>query len=187
MRTKRELVTGIAVTALLAWSVGLGCWPVVIWSPLNCSYEDIDISSGRIRRQHYLLGICVHETIVDTALSQFADPDGKRLAPEWRQVNTFSPMVHYSPHHQFHGAIYQAKQIEEFWEIVPFTPAAKREITRTLIFLWHRDGSYLSASRYLAPIEALVEKAVRTRRQAATLIDTRDLPRVDEMERRHRT
>ena len=63
------------------------------WSPLNCRHQDIDIKSGRLRFQRYLLFCKVSEQIRESPISEAI---GDELAdtsnsPEWHRVNTFSP------------------------------------------------------------------------------------------------
>ena len=80
------------------------------WSPLNCWHEEVDITTGRIRRQWILLFVKVSESIEDTPLSEVVlkgqPPSG---TPQWHRVNTFSPGIHYSPHYRFHGAGHQIR------------------------------------------------------------------------------
>jgi hypothetical protein len=40
------------------------------WSPLNCWHEEVDITTGRIRRQWMLLFVKVAESIEETPLSE---------------------------------------------------------------------------------------------------------------------
>src|SRR5436309_1304498 len=107
----RFKVTLISVLLILVggWVVGLGCYPFLTWSPLNCRYEDIDINTGRIRHQRLLLGICISERIEDSSISRELQLGG---APaDWRRANTFSPLVGYSPHYIFHSAVSQAREL----------------------------------------------------------------------------
>jgi hypothetical protein len=65
------------------------------WSPLNCWHEEVDITTGRIRRQRILLFVKVAESIEETPLSKVVlrgqPPTG---TPLWHRINTFSPGTH---------------------------------------------------------------------------------------------
>lgn len=113
---RRTLCVAVVIAALAIWVVGLGCWPVLVWSRLNCSCEDIDINSGRIRHRRYLLGICVYTTVEETSLSRVASAGGAVESANWRCVNTFSPLVHHSPHYRYHNAICHANLLCPFRE-----------------------------------------------------------------------
>src|SRR5688572_11297203 len=70
---------------------------VFVWSPLHCWHEYVDIRSGRLRFQHYLLYVCVSDRTEETWLSRAVPtPLGP---PAWRRVNTFSPGARHSPHY----------------------------------------------------------------------------------------
>jgi hypothetical protein len=173
MRWKYGLLAFVLL--LLAWVVGLGCWPFIIWSPLNCQYQEVDIKSGRIRYQQYLVGLCVHERVEDTTFSRLVRPNDDGPPAEWHVVNTFSPLVRYSPHHRYHGAIYQIALVEGMLGLARFTPAAQQQLAKNVLQLWQHDGSYSSASAYLEKVEPLVERFAGSPRT----IDVADLPPTD--------
>lgn len=75
----------VFLSATLAWVVGLGCWPLVAWSPLNCWHDDIDITTGRIRHQRYLLGMCISERVEDSALSRQLAPPAADSVTDWKR------------------------------------------------------------------------------------------------------
>jgi hypothetical protein len=175
--TQRRLVLFAVLFSIAAtWIVGLGCWPLLIWSPLNCRHEDIDITSGRIRYQKCLLGLCVYEFVTDTEMSLLVRPNENGSPAVWRRANTFSPLVHYSPHYSYHAAIYQVRSIEAMWSMASFTPAAKQKIVQNVLFLWQRDGHDRTAGRYLNSIDSLIEELTRSRRGDEKAIDIADLP-----------
>ncbi len=174
MRLRSVLV--LLVGLILAWVVGLGCWPFLTWSSLNCRCEDVDITSGKVRYQQYLFGFCVHERTVDTGMSLLVPSDDNGSPPEWRRVNTFSPLVHYSPHHGYHGAIYQIHLIDGMSAEVRFSPAARQRIIQDVLHLWQRDGSYVSASDYLQRVESLLSNSAGSPQK---MIEAADLPSTD--------
>jgi hypothetical protein len=171
----------VFLVAVLIWVVGLGCWPVLIWSPLNCWCDDIDINSGRIRYRHYLVGLLVRSSIEETELSRLAVAEGKEEPPDWHTSNTFSPFVHHSPHYTYHGASSQVRQLEMMWGCAPFTVAAKRQIARNILLLWQRDRDYHSVGQYLNEFDSLLNRRwtmVHPREwiESKDPIDTKDLP-----------
>jgi hypothetical protein len=168
----RNVLIFLGVVALL-WVVVLGGWPFITWSPLNCRCEDVDVTSGRLRYQQYLLGFCLSETIEDTCISRLVSPNGSELPAIWHRVNTFSPLVHYSPHHSYHAAIGQIKLVEGMLSTANFTLAAKQRIAKDILFLWQRDGSYFSVGDYLDQLEVLVEKSIASPQKP---INVADLP-----------
>jgi len=129
------------------WVVGLGCYPFVTWSPLNCRHEDIDINTGRIRHQRLLLGICVSERIVDSPISR--ELGIKEVAPDWRRANTFSPCVGRSPHYVFHSGIHQTRELEIIWQLAEFKPEAKKTAARTVLRLWQTGQRDDAADGYI--------------------------------------
>ena len=34
----------VVLVAVVTWLIGFGCWPILIWSSLNCWSDDIDIN-----------------------------------------------------------------------------------------------------------------------------------------------
>ena len=173
MKRKFIYITIVAVAAI--WVVGLGCWPLVVWSQLNCHHEDVDINSGRIRRQHYLLGLCVCETIEETSLSHLIMAETEKKPAEWRRVNTFSPLVHYSPHYKYHAAIYQISKVDQMWGSVPFTTAAKQRMAEDVLSLWQTGRGYFPVDDYLCKVESIHDK----RLAGGEPIDVNELPAIE--------
>ena len=146
-------VLSIFLVLIVGWVAGLGCYPLVMWSPLNCRHDDIDIDTGQIRQQRYLLGLCVRERIEDSPVSRELQLAG--IAPDWRRANTFSPLVRHSPHYAFHSAIHQTRLLELVWQTAPFTPAARKRTSQDVLRLWQtgqRDGA---ADGYIDALSAL--------------------------------
>ncbi|MAG93549.1 MAG: hypothetical protein CMJ48_07350 [Planctomycetaceae bacterium] len=146
-------IFAVLLLVLAGWVVGLGCYPFVTWSPLNCRYEEIDINTGRIRHQHLLLGICVSERIEDSAISrQLRTSD---VVPDWRRANTFSPCVDHSPHYVFHSSIHQTRELERIRQLAAFTPDARKLASREVLRLWQTEQRDDAADAYIDALSAL--------------------------------
>jgi hypothetical protein len=137
----------------------------VQWSPLNCWHEDVDITTGRIRRQWILLFVKVSEVIEETPLSKVVSRgEPATEPPEWHRVNTFSPGIHYSPHYRYHGAGFQIRALAELWNdsAPPDFPAELKEATaRHVLALW-REGSDYRAGDYIMQLYELVDNNDRS-------------------------
>lgn len=171
MRLKGAIVV-VFLLVTLAWVVGLGCWPLVRWSPLHCWQDEIDIATGRIRHQRYLLGICISERVEDSAISRQLPPPAANSLADWKRVNTFSPLVYHSPHYIYHSAIHQSRELELLWQMSSFTSKAKSKSARDVVYLWQQGKSYTLAGRY---IDALSKIALAQNGGAAS-IDVDQLP-----------
>jgi hypothetical protein len=177
---KKRLLYLVAILVALAfWVVGLGAWPLVQWSALNCSHDDIDINSGRIRRQHFLVGLCVNESVEESSLSRLVSEVAAERPPEWHRVNTFSPMVHHSPHYRYHGAIEQIREIEAIWQLAPFTAEAKRQVARDVLSLWQVDEGDSLVNDYLNPLSQFIPQ-----RREPEPIGAGDLPSIETIKKR---
>lgn len=138
------------LVALIGVPIALCLVGVIPWTPVNCEYQDVDISSGRLRFTRCFFWIPVRQQVEDSALTKFLAPeDLGRAPPEWRRVNTFSPGVRHSPHHRYHGAVSQIESLSGLWDLSQFTPGARRASARRMLELWRRGGSYFAASEYL--------------------------------------
>lgn len=178
---RRTIYVVVSLAVAATWVVGFGCWPVVTWSRLNCRYEDVDINSGRVRYQHYLLGLCVLETIEETSLSRLVADETEKKPAEWHRANTFSPMVLYSPHHRYHAAIFQISKLDLLWASADFTPTAKRQMGRDVLSLWQIGKGYFPVSDYLNAVESVCSKRLASKEP----IDIKELPtRASILERR---
>jgi len=154
LTSRNAWVSAVLLGLVAAWLFGLGGYPLVQWSGLNCTHEDIDIRTGRIRTTHILAGLKASERAQDSALTKALTGDDLRGAEaDWHRVNTFSPGVHYSPHYSFHGAIHQARLFEELYEYNHLSPQARREIALTILELWREKRSYFSAGRLLRELD----------------------------------
>ncbi|MFO1040770.1 MAG: hypothetical protein U0941_03240 [Planctomycetaceae bacterium] len=133
------------------------------WSPLICSHQDVDFTTGRIRHIRYLFFCQVGDTTKDTWLSR--EMGGSNTGPDWRRVNTFSPGFGYSPHYRFHGAIHQIDTLEHVDNMVPFDSNARHQVAQTLLTLWRNSDSDFAANEFVAKISqaavAMHERGVR--------------------------
>lgn len=176
--TRRHLICRWAVVfvlsapALLIGASLLGFFP---WSPINCSHRDVDIRSGRVRFTRYILWLCVHESVEDSALTRALQPeDFAATIPAWRHAVTLSPGLSHSPHYIFHSAITQIRELELVWKHAEFTQAARRASAQRILQLWQQGGCDDDARPYL---QALGELALDGDSKQRT-IDERDLPRL---------
>lgn len=154
LTARNAWVPAVLLGLVVAWLVGLGGYPLIQWSRLNCTHEDIDIRTGRIRTTHILTGLKASERTEDSALTKaLAGDDLRGAEPDWHRVNTFSPGVHYSPHYRFHGAISQARFLEKLCEYHHLSPQAGREIALTILELWRDKGSDFSVGSFLRELD----------------------------------
>ena len=115
----------------------------------------------------------VTSSIRDSVLTGVLSPEDLSVRPaDWHPVTTLSPGQHYSPHHYFHGAIFQIHMLESCWETGKMTPAARREMARQVMQLWREEGRYHRAGDY---IEAAWEQAGEARKRGKVM-DMNDLP-----------
>lgn len=156
----------VIVTALLSvFLLAVVVIPFFIpWSPLNCWHEEVDITTGRIRRQWILLFVTVAESIEETPLSEVVlrgQPPTE--TPQWQRINTFSPGVQYSPHYRYHGAGQQIRELAELWQLPPpqsFPEELKEPTARHVLALW-QEGSDSHAGDYLTELSALLHDESR--------------------------
>ena len=169
---RRTLCLAVLLALTATWVIGLGCWPFVTWSRLNCSCEDIDINSGRIRYRRYLLGLHVHTSIAETSLSRQVSADAGVDDPNWRCVNTFSPLVHHSPQYRYHGAISDVRLLESFWRTGRFTSSAQRQMARDILLLWQGNEGTSRTIHYLNEVDSMFSG------RDEKVIDIGDLPTI---------
>jgi len=135
------------------------------WSPINCRYEEVDITTGRLRFSRYLFYCKVSERIEETALSKMLPEDiVSESTPQWRKVNTFSVGCNYSPHHQFHSAIVQIRFLSGIWEMSQqygLTDSTKRAMALHVLALWQHDGSDRLAAEYISVFSEMDNENIR--------------------------
>lgn len=97
-----------------------------------------------------MLAYCnVSTHVEETWLSKASAVPSDRA--DWRQVNTFSPGMRYSPHYQFHDAINQIKALELLDDQAPFDQTERRTIAATVISKW-QSGSDTEAANYVRAV-----------------------------------
>jgi hypothetical protein len=176
MKRKTAILGFLLVFFIAIWVVGLGCWPFLHWSPLNRWHEKVDLNTGRIRRQWELLGIYVSDTIEESAISRILATEIADKPANWRIVNTFSPLVNYSPHYSYHAAIWQIQELELDWKVVPFTEEAKKQAARDILMLWQLGKGYNPVNKYMQEIETISEKRIKNKPMENKPITVDDLP-----------
>lgn len=144
------------ISLVCGWLIGLGGWPLIIWSPLNCRHDEIDINSGRIRTQRFLAGVCISERVTESPVS--LEVANTTARPDWRRVNTFSPFVNHSPHYSFHAAINQARELKIIWKLSAYTPEARLKSCQELLQRWQAGNSDDGAAEFIRGLTATVSK-----------------------------
>lgn len=177
MFTKRAVWwwwAGVAVV-LLASPFALSLVGLLPWSPINCWHYDVDIRSGRILYTRYFAFLPVSQHTEESVLScALQSPDLLDLQPDWRRVLTLSPSVRNSPHYAYHSAFGQIRDLESYWKMGDFTPAAQRASAKRILQLWQEGNCDDAAKPYLM---AIMDIAVR-KNLAHEVTDERDLPPV---------
>jgi hypothetical protein len=136
-------------------------------------WDEVDIHSGRIRRSDYVLSIRVRQTIEASSLSrELAVLKQDAGEPDWRTVNTFEGTHRVSPNYMYHGAIYQMRLLEQVWQLIAFTPEARRQVAATVLDLWQTGRGDDQAYRY---IQAVAEVAWEVK-DSGRPVDVADLP-----------
>ncbi len=156
-KSRRKKVIAISSIVLLALFVVY--YPYLFaWSEMCCQYQEVDIKSGRLRFTRYLFYCKVSEHIEESIFSKTLLPeDLVKKQPDWNRVNTFSPGLRHSPHHAYHGAISQIKNVDLIWKLRQFSPEAKRKAVQRVLFLWQTGGNYFAADEYLGALNDLTD------------------------------
>ena len=171
-RTLRRCSFAAAVL-LLASPFALSLVGLLPWSPINCWSYDLDINSGRILYTRYFAFVQVARHVEESGLSRALDLGSNAPAqPDWRRVHTFSPGVRHSPHHAFHSAINQIKEMEMSWNLGEFTPSARQASARTVLQLWQKGETDDPVRPYLVAIREVALRA----NSASAATDEQDLP-----------
>jgi len=144
------------------------------WTPLNCTDESIDITSGRKRVEKHFLYMKVADRIEETPLSgAYRELVGEPGQPDWRRVNTFSPGVSHSPHYIYHSALISARQLTEAFGSQRFTDRARKQAVLTFLGLLQSEGNDGKAGDYAWAVFSL---ACDAKRRDAAEVDVGDLP-----------
>lgn len=148
------------------------------WTKLNCTDQEMDINSGRLRFSRYVLFCRVSQRIEDSPLSTALPPDAHpRGYPEWQHVNRFSPGVHHSPHFAFHSGIFQIRSLVDAWEMLRLTPNLRQRTALHVLALWKHEGRDSLASRYITELSNLEGNS---RREGYILkLETLEMPKLE--------
>lgn len=120
------------------------------WSPINCSYQDIDIYTGRVRYTTMVYWIPFKREIQHTVISKALEIKSLTSTQgNWKRVNTFSPGVRHSPNHDLHGAFSLIKKLELVWNINDFDSKARKLSAEKVLHLWIESGSNFGADEYI--------------------------------------
>ncbi|QDU55498.1 hypothetical protein [Aeoliella mucimassa] len=157
MKPKTILLTAVSLL-LLGWIVGLGCYPLLMWSPLNCRHEYVDLQSGRIMRQQIVLGMAVRERVEESPISRVLATD--QVPADWQRVQTFSPCVDHSPHYRYHGCLQQMRELQMIWELGHMTVEAQRKSAVELLKHWQQDDSGQAAEEFLNHLSETMHASV---------------------------
>jgi hypothetical protein len=144
------MIAGVSAMLLAAFPLSLaGLFP---WSGLNCWTTEIDVYSGRSRYTRYLYWIPIKRSFFDTALTKELTPeDLSGLPSEWHPVDTGSPRIHHSPHHVYHGALSQIRDLEYLWKRTGANKELRRSNAIQILRLWQK-GDDLDAQHFLDKI-----------------------------------
>jgi hypothetical protein len=172
VKTKACVVLAVSLCVL---SGGFAYSVLNPWSRINCTYEDIDIRTGRVRFQRHILFLKVTDRIKKTSISKMWEGHfGDYPDPVWRRVNTFwgFDAGGHSPHHAYHGAIGAGRVLEKGIALALYSEEAQEKAIHTFFELLQAEESDLLASRYA---HFLSERA-----EDGLVIDQNDVPLPDE-------
>ncbi|HEX4146431.1 MAG TPA: hypothetical protein VHY91_23215 [Pirellulales bacterium] len=159
---RRRIVRWVIAVALGAPVLALGAsyFGLFAWSRINCSIQSVDITTGRLRDIRYVFWLPVHCQIHDSRLTAALRPEdlaGK--VADWHPVNTLSPGIQHSPHHAFHLATWQIRELELLWGLGHFGPSLRRASALRVLALWQQSGNYREAGSYLQALNNLLTSA----------------------------
>ena len=150
-----KFLLGLVLIVILSCA---GCFPD---STVNCWQSEIDILTGRNRYSYFLLGVPLYRSVQDSALTRVLSEEEQRTPVRlWRTVTRLSPGRNYSPHYFYHGAIFQAGELEYVWNTLGLTTPARRESARRALREWRQHGSDRSVQKYIYSLEGLEENEV---------------------------
>ena len=123
------------------------------WSRINVTESEIDLLSGRVRRTVYLYWLNVGESYYDTPLSkelhngQLCNSEGT-----WVPYGSSGIYVKHSPHYAYHGALFQAKQLEMIWVMNETETSQRKKQGSELLGLWRSNNSDEEGGDYIRNI-----------------------------------
>ncbi len=145
------IVIGVVLAIVVLPLVVPGFKP---WTEINCRHQDINIKTGQARYSRYLWYVKTSEVVKDTPISVALGGkviDVAEIEP-WFRVNTFSPGLRHSPHYAYHGALSQARQMEEIAVVAELSSEEKREIAENILKLWQTGKGYFPVDDYLQTV-----------------------------------
>jgi hypothetical protein len=128
-------------------------FPVLsIFPPRVYSHEqEVDLSTGRMRSNQYVLFCRTKSDVQETALSEALagrPPVGEEL---WVCVDKSSPAgPQTSAHCPYQRATRQITSMWELWEVHRFEPDAKVKSATQLLRVWRRGGNDHAAGEYVS-------------------------------------
>lgn len=149
MKRIAKWMTGVVAVLLVAKVYSI-FFP---WSPLLYWREEIGLDTARMRSTTYLCRVCIYSREEPTLLSEVLQTPRTSVETRWGAVNTFSPGVGISPHHDFHGAFAQISNLEASWGNLRCSPEAKRLTAQALLDLWRSSNEgYQAGFKLLRPL-----------------------------------
>jgi hypothetical protein len=144
----RKIVFGLLM--VLAISSAFVVVPIFMpWTKLNCSDQELDINSGRLRLSRYVLFFRISQRIEDSPLTKALPADLLHHDAEWHMVNRFSPGVRHSPHYAFHSGIHQIRTLENMWQMLDLGPHIRQRTASHVLALWKHSGGDWLAGDYI--------------------------------------
>ena len=170
---KRVSRTVLVVIALVLVCIGLQL--ITVYSDtLNQRIESIDITCGRKRIVRYRYFMCVEDKVVETRLSQlYRELIGEPSEPVWKTVYSFKGNSRISPHYLYHGAFHVLKNVTDSFDLVSFTPDAKKNVIRTVFKKMQEEGNDHGAEKYSLKI---FDIAIQTYEDGGEQVNLCDLP-----------
>lgn len=165
----------LIVTILIVSGIGLFALPHFVNTPprLNSVITDIDVSSGRIRCETFLVWLRVKSKITETVISkEHRNFFGELSKPTWKRISSVPIGAKVSPHYAYHGSYAATLQIDEAFSNANFTLAARKEIVREFLNMLQKDENDNRAREYAFAIWKLsLDEQI-----ADSLVDTNMLP-----------
>ena len=132
--------------------------------------HDVDIRTGRVGSYSEFMFWRTPRTVRDSVISKTL-PAVAGTAPNWHIVQTFEGARHV--HTAYHGAISDLRSLDTLWQMVPFTPAAKRQVAAEVLRLWQSQGDDYEAGRYIQDVS---QAGFRVADRSGAAVTVADLP-----------
>jgi hypothetical protein len=157
--TKRQVAKRVVLVVIVLLSLVVLVAPVLgPWTHMNCRHRDVDINTGRLRVSRYLGYWRVSETVQDSPLSRVVLSEAaSAITPDWRHVNTSSPLVRHSPHYAFRGAAAQIHMLAGLWESYEFSQKMRKKTAWIVLCLWEHDEGDSLAEDYIDTLGLMLE------------------------------